>query len=439
MKKVLLVNPAIAYSSWKANLDSSSPDNVFIRLGLAYLAGALIKRGHEVSLIDLRVLSGWTEFEQEVARIAPDVAGISIHTIEMPFAREAAERIKKVSPGSLIVAGGIHPTMFSEECLQTGLFDYVMKGEGEISFPDFVEEPSRFPEIFWGESPDLNQIPFPVRDVWKDYGKRIGSHPFRVRQFEFKLPMAEMIITRGCPFRCGFCCGPGEQQLYTKVSSTGKRIPYIRGRNVDNVINEIKFLRKKYRINSVMFHDDHFFMDRTWSEKFIGALHAEGLVKAGFEWVTSSRADIICKYENLIGEAAGAGLKLLIIGFESFSPKILKWFNKSATVEDNFKSAEICKKYGIKIWANYILGVPTDEGWRPEDDFITIDGVLRVDPVHYSPSFYTPVLGSPLYAWYKDNDLIIEGSTDESLGERSPLSPKVKSVDYEFLRNVMIA
>ena len=41
MAKVLLVNPALAYGTWNADLRKPSPDNVFIRLGLAYLAGAL--------------------------------------------------------------------------------------------------------------------------------------------------------------------------------------------------------------------------------------------------------------------------------------------------------------------------------------------------------------------------------------------------------------
>lgn len=59
MANVLLVNPALAYSRGNAPLDKPSPDSLFIRLGLAYLAGALKQRGHNVTLIDLRAISGW--------------------------------------------------------------------------------------------------------------------------------------------------------------------------------------------------------------------------------------------------------------------------------------------------------------------------------------------------------------------------------------------
>lgn len=438
MKKVLLINPSIAYSEWEANLDLPSPDTLCIRLGLAYLAGALKERGHHVSLIDLRTISGWEEFDEIVRSAAPDVVGITIHTVELEIAKEAAIRARTVCPDTTLVAGGVHPTMFPEECLENGLFDYVIQGEGEISFPALVEEPSKFPKNFWGETPDLDTIPQPVRDIWSDYESRIWREPFGIKGFQFALPMAEMISTRGCPFRCTFCSGPGEQQLYTRISQTGDRIPYIRGRSVENVIGEIKLLRERYGIRSVMFHDDQFIMKRSWMEEFTQALHDEGLVKEGFEWVTSSKADIICKNEELIKKMAAAGLKLLIIGFESFSPRILKWFKKSASMEQNFRAADICKRNGIKIWANYILGIPTDEGWKMEDDLITVDGVLRVEPVHYSPAFYTPTPGSALYPWYKDNDLILSGATQEELGGRGPFTPTVKGVDYEFLRAIMV-
>ncbi|HDY72371.1 MAG TPA: hypothetical protein ENH50_11985 [Nitrospirae bacterium] len=135
---------------------------------------------------------------------------------------------------------------------------------------------------------------------------------------------------------------------------------------------------------------------------------------------------------------ADAGLALLIVGFESFSPRILKWFKKGVMVEQNFRAAEICHKHGVKIWANYILGVPTDTGWHKEDDLMTVEGVLRINPVHYSPAFYTPVPGSMLYDFYKNEDQILGEEDNERLSNRGAMAPKVKGVDYEFLQAIMI-
>lgn len=435
---VLLVNPALAYSTWNADLAKPSPDSVFIRLGLAYLAGALKAKGHEVSLADLRMLSGWGEYEQLVEKLSPDFVGISIHSVEFSIAVKAAKIAKKVLPKVIVIAGGVHPTMFPETCVQTGVFDYILRGEGEISFPLLIENPSNFPKVFWGETPDLDMIPFPDREIWPDIIKRMNSEPFGLSKYKFPLPMAEMINVRGCPYNCSFCCGPGEHQLYTRLSRNGKRIPYIRGRSVSNVIAELEMLIEKYSIKSVMFHDDQFIVFPKWVERFVTALHERGIVKYGLKWVTSSRADIICKNEELIGKMADAGLELLIVGFESFSPRILKWFNKGVTVEENFRAAEICHKHGVKIWANYICGVPTDTGWHKEDDLMTVEGVLRVNPVHYSPAFYTPVPGSVLYDFYKNNDLIIGEENTERLSNRGAMAPKVKCVDYDFLQAIII-
>jgi radical SAM superfamily enzyme YgiQ (UPF0313 family) len=116
----------------------------------------------------------------------------------------------------------------------------------------------------------------------------------------------------------------------------------------------------------------------------------------------------------------------------------LKWFNKGITAEQNIKASEICHKHGVKIWANYILGIPTDTGWHKEDDMMTVEGVLRADPVHYSPAFYTPVPGSKLYGFYKDNNIIIGDEGNERLSNRGAMDAKVKGVDYDFLKAVMI-
>jgi radical SAM superfamily enzyme YgiQ (UPF0313 family) len=247
-----------------------------------------------------------------------------------------------------------------------------------------------------------------------------------------------MINTRGCPFRCSFCCGPGEHQLYTTEDGKGGRKAYIRGRSVASVIAELEMLINTYQIKSVMFHDDQFITSPKWVHEFLDAMHTSGIVKYGLKWVTSSRADIICQNPDLIGKMVKAGLELLIVGFESFSPRILKWFKKGVTADQNHLAAEILRKHGVRVWANYILGVPTDTGWHREDDLMTVEGVLRADPVHFSPAFYTPVPGSELYGFYRDNNLIIGDEDSERLGNRGAMTPKVRLVDYEFLESIMV-
>ena len=438
MAKIVLVNPSLAYSTWNADIKKPSPDNLFIRLGIAYLAAALKAKGHSVVLADLRTLSGWRQYTELLKTAAPQFVGISIHSVEFSIALEAARIAKETVPGVTTIAGGIHPTMFPEECLSTGAFDFVIQGEGELSLPKLIDNPGDFPRHFWGETPDLDALPFPDREIWPDFRERMNREPFGIAGYRFPLPTAELINVRGCPYNCTFCCGPGEHQLYTRMTESGKRVHYIRGRSVSSVISELDMLIGKYGIRSAMFHDDQFIIDPQWVSDFIDQLHRSGIVQSGFKWVTSSRADIICRNDELLGRMAAAGLELLIVGFESFSPRILKWFKKGVTVDQNFKAAEICRKHGIKIWANYILGVRTDTGWHREDDLLTVAGALKVDPVHYSPAFYTPVPGSKLFSFYRDNDLIEKFSSMEDLSNRGKMAAKVKGVDYGFLDNIMM-
>lgn len=438
MARVVLVNPSIVYSTWNANMNQPSPDTLFIRLGLAYLSAALKEAGHSVELLDLRMLSGWEEFEERVKKMKPDFLGASVHSIEISIAKEAASRAKRVSPGLKTVAGGPHPCAYPEDLAGDGAFDYVLRGEGEVSLPKLVENPGAFDSVFWGETPDLDRIPHPDREIWTDYRARITRQPFNIEGYRFPLPMAEMINTRGCPYKCTFCFGPGERNMYTRVNKEGKRKPYIRGRSVENVIDELHKLQAQYGIRSVMFHDDHFLISKKWVERFCAALHDEGFVGSGFKWVTSAKADALCRYEPLIQTMADAGLELLIIGFESFSPRILKWFNKTATREENFEAAEICRRAGIKIWANYMLGIPTDTGWHPEDDLMTVEGVLRVKPIHYSPAYFTPIPGSLSYDFYRENNLLIGDQSAEAAGNRGAMAAKIAGVDYDFLDAIVV-
>ena len=414
-------------------------DKLFIRLGLAYLSAHLKANGHDVSLIDLRTLTGWEEYEERLREEKPDWLGVSVMSIELGISREAALRAKNILPNILCVAGGSHPTSNPEDLIgQEYGFDYVIKGEGEVSFPELIKNPDQFDSVFWGKSINLDNVLIADRTIWDDFQQRTMTDPFGLPGYRFPLPFAEIINIRGCPYQCSFCFGPGEQNMYTKETTGGKRIANIRGRSVENVMQELHFLCDTYGVKSVMFHDDHFLMSKAWCLDFCQALHEHGFVDAGLKWVTSIKADAICKHEDVIHKMGEAGLEMLIIGYESFSPRVLKWFNKTATREQNLEAAKICKEAGIKVWANYILGVPTDTGWHPEDDLMTVGAVLETDPMHYSPSFLTAVPGSPLYDYYKDNDLILGDMSAESLGERGPLAAKLKGVDYDFLSSIVV-
>jgi len=233
---------------------------------------------------------------------------------------------------------------------------------------------------------------------------------------ELPPPFVTLIAGRGCMYNCSYC-QPAERYIF------GRRV---RRRSVTNVLAELEQLRARYRFNSFMFHDDCLTEDRDWVIEFCQSYRQAGFTQPFF---CQSRADIIVKNEDMVALMAQAGLRGYLIGFESGSDRVLRFIRKGTKVWQNLKAAEICKKYGIAIWANYMLGLPTET----EDEMrATIRMLKQIDPDYYSPAFYTPHPGSDLYTYCEEHDLSL--ITDHDSFRRNPTEVKIKGHDPAFLR-----
>jgi anaerobic magnesium-protoporphyrin IX monomethyl ester cyclase len=434
MARIALVNPQIATSSWRAPIMREWNDAT-IRHGLASLSACLKAKGHTVFLIDLRCLSGWEEYQEVLNRIKPDCVGVTAHTCEHDIALRSCELSKRVSHDIVTIAGGIQATMFPNAFLETGSVDYVLQGEGEVSFPKWVESPHSFPAVFRGELPDLDQVPFADRTLWEDYSSRIRYPAFG--RF-LPVPTIDIIAQRGCPWQCKFCCGPGEQNLYTKTVG-GRVFPAVRSRSVNNVMEELSDLYDRYRFKSIVFHDDQFIIQPKWAEEFAAAMHERGFVARKVKFWCAIRADMVIRFESVVKSLRGAGLEMLSIGFESFSDRMLKWMNKGTTRVQNIEAARIARNLGLKIYSNVILGMPYADGkWYVEDDLESLAALDEfVKPEMSAMSFFTPVPGSPFYDWCEANALILSDAFGMT-GQRGVGTARVRGVDYDVL-NTLIA
>ena len=137
-----------------------------------------------------------------------------------------------------------------------------------------------------------------------------------------------------------------------------------------------------------MIHDDCLTENREWVIEFCRQYKAEGFTQP---FVAQSRADIICKNRDMVEALCEAGLSLFIIGFESGSDRVLKFLRKGCTRQQNLEAARICKDLNIKIWANYMLGLPTE---TKNEVLETLSMLKQIRPYHCSPAYYTPHPGS---------------------------------------------
>jgi radical SAM superfamily enzyme YgiQ (UPF0313 family) len=175
-----------------------------------------------------------------------------------------------------------------------------------------------------------------------------------------------------------------------------------------------------------MFHDDCLTENREWVLEFCDLYEAEGFRQPFF---CQSRADILANNEDMVRRMAEVGLKGYFIGFESGNDRVLKFLRKGTTREKNLEAARVCKKYGIKVWANYMLGLPTES---KEEVMDTISMLKEIDPDWYSPAFYTPHPGSDLYDYCVEHDLSLITSHDQY--RRNPWDIKTRGQDPEFLQ-----
>lgn len=409
---VLLIYPGIAgcgFNSFGKSVDSS-----WISHGLSILSSCLRLSGYSVALLDLRQLSGWEEFEKKIRKLKPEIVGITMMSVDYNPAVKAAEIIKRINPLIKIIVGGPHPTLATGELINDKRVDYLITGEGEISLPNLIKEikaNKKIAKIVHGVKPDLDQIPFADRKIFGAFEKPIVP--------ELPEPFVSIIAGRGCLYNCSFC-KPAEDKLFGKP---------VRRRSVANVIKELKELEQKYHFKSLMIHDDCLTEDRPWVESFCQEYQKNGFKQP---FVCQSRADIICRNEDMVKLMAKAGLYMYLIGFESGNQRVLNFIKKGTTVKQNIKAGEICKKYNIRIWANYMVGLPTE---TKDEVCDTVTMIKKIKPDYFSPAFFTPHPGSDLFTYCQKHKLSLIKSHDQF--RRDPTEVKIKGQEYSFLKEAV--
>lgn len=422
--KATLIYPAISIKGFGNLLQGM--DGGWISHGLASISAASKAAGYSVDLIDLRALQGWDQFCQVLKERAPQVVGFTMMSSDGETVRTASTLVKKIDPAIITVAGGPHISMDPEDAASLPHLDYLVIGEGEEVFPRLLASFSRgerpAQRLQRGKRPDLDQLPFIDRqlflDEWQRYGFAVNSPevPFIP---ELPPPFATIIAGRGCPYTCSFC-KPGEDMIFGRTMRT---------RSPENIIAELCELSDRYQLSSFLFHDDCLFHNRAWMKGFIGLYRQAGLTMRFF---FQSRADLLIRNRDLLPSLHEIGLRGVFIGFESGSQRMLDLLRKGTRVADNVLAARVCKENGLAIWANYMLGIPTE---TKEEAQATVDMIRSIDPDYFSPAFFTPQPGTELGLYVQEKGLSLITGYDGLC--RNPNMPKIQGVDYTFLQHAL--
>ena len=382
-------------------------------LGLCYMGAALRKRGHYVSILDLRFLTGYGSYARRLGEIDPDIVGISILTPNRDYAFECARIAREM--GKTVVGGGVYATPGHQDMMESGYFDYVITGEGDISFPALVERigSGDRPEnaVIKGELvKDLDSLPFPDIEIYDlDFYENLPSWK------GFRSPATGMICSRGCPAKCTFCKPLAEKMF-------GKKMRF---RSADNIFAEVEWYANRFGIKTIHTYDDTFPANKKLILKFCEKMASAGL---DVDWTINARSDTFT--EDAARALAESGCKMVSIGFESSSQWILDYLKKGTTVEQNYRAAGLCNKYGIRFLANILAGIPgeTDEDFERNYQFVR---ETKPDQVFFNTLMPTP--GTQIHEDLKAQGLLKEVSCFEDYAV-SPWHGLIKGVDYDRVR-----
>jgi hopanoid biosynthesis associated radical SAM protein HpnJ len=306
-----------------------------------------------------------------------------------------AEAMKAVNPGLKIAFVGPHVTVLPERTLrECQAIDFIIRREfdhASVAFANgkplaeianvsyrknggIVHNPDAPPVA------DLDQLP-DVVDVYKrDLDPRRYNVPF------LKYPFVALYTTRGCPAQCTFCLWP--QTL--SGHAWRKRSP-------QRVAAELAKAKEYWPwVKEYFFDDDTFNIQKARTLELCQAIEPLNLT-----WSCTSR--VTTDYETLKGMRE-AGCRLLIVGYESGDPQILKNIKKGATAERARDFTRDCHRLGLKIHGDFILGLPgeTRESIRRTVDFAK---ELDVETIQVSIAHAYP--GTEMYDIARKNGWII--------------------------------
>jgi len=376
--KVLLIQPP--------SVDPLT-DQIFLfePLALEYLGAGLQGENHQVYLLDARIEP---DYEKVFRIFQPDVVCLTGFTSHVPVIKSIACQLKAIASDCLIIVGGHHATVqphdFNDEHI-----DVVVIGEGVFTLLEILHSWKAGTELngisgiaIPGKDSmlitvarsytDLNELPFPNRDLTRKY----RTHYFS----EWFTPLASVRTSLGCTGRCNFC------SLW-KITA-GK---YLR-RDPEKVVEELHTVAEK----NVFFCDDESMCDVKRMDKLADLIAEAKIHKKYFLY---GRVDTIVKNPELFAKWTKIGLSQVFVGMEDFSDKRLVAMNKGITTDQQKKAVQILDKLGIMMYASYMV----DPAFTREDFAGLTAYVRKMKHKYASFTVLTPLPGTELYEARKDD------------------------------------
>ncbi|MBN1804551.1 MAG: radical SAM protein [Sedimentisphaerales bacterium] len=412
--------------------------NRYFPLGLSYLAAVLQQAGHDVLIydadcniepdkMDFSCLEDyypvylhdvkdnshpvWRQFSSTLNDFKPDIVGITAWTTFAASSFTVAAICKQYNKDMPVVFGGPHATIKYDEIMKICPdVDIIVKGEGEKTFPELVRSMQCKKQIDRQTLKNIKGIAFRqdgqiINNPNSEFIQDLDTLPLPAREFLLNKDkydsedMGLMMTSRGCPYNCAYC-----------ATSIWKR--KIRYRSVDNVINEIKFVRDRYGTRQFTFKDDSFTVSKKRVLQICDRLINENI---DINWDCNTRVNLID--DELLAKMKKAGCNSIKVGIETGSERILKLINKGTTLDQARRAAKLLRNAGIHWTGYFMMGLPTE---TKEETYQTLQFMKELKPDFASLSVYEPFPGTDLFELGIEKGLVERERTLEDFYTISP-------------------
>ena len=399
-----MLNPPFMdkYSKSSRSPAVTKSGTIYFPLWLSYATGVLDKKGHELKIIDApaKCLTK-AETLEKIKEFNPQMVVIDTSTPSINSDLDFAKKIKEAIPEVKTCLVGTHVSATVSEILpkHATFVDFIARHEYDYTLPELAEaiegkkNLSDVLGISYSENGELkenenrpyienlDELPF-VSEVYKKY---LDIEDYFYAHVSF--PTVSIFSSRGCPSRCFYC-------MYSQVMF-GKAY---RKRSAKNLFEECKYIAKNFpRVKEILIDDDNFSVDQKNVQEFCQLMIDN---KMKLKWVVQCRVNL--SYETMV-LMRKAGCKLVVVGYESGSQKVLDGMHKGITLEQSRKFDEAARKAKMRVHGCFMVGNP-GETKATMMETLKFAKSLKMDTAQFFPLIVYP--GTEAWDWAKENNYI---------------------------------